>query len=346
MNRYEIDYYDDVSKIKETLKRIADALEAGNVTKAKEISGENTGLLSAKAILDSVKVITDDYASKHPVDKLQGAKIIPLTITNEISESDLQLKDDEYFDNNLGTSNKELHELKLHTDEGQSCDDDIVHNDYLIDLVQEMNKEQYIEFCQAMSYANYDLKVVKHSCYELEYEECLDAIKQALAIIGDDADDPNLEVQMNQDDSYTYEHELDKKGDNSVVKYHCGVINDSDYQIRETAYGYEAALDCETHFTSKKDCIFDYVTNEFGMHDARYTDIIKFAYYLGSPNAPKYSNVNRGYYSCGFAMRYGGHLITGGKDQLVKGINKDGDERYFALSYVESATDYWKRLDE
>ena len=98
MIRYEIDYYDDVSKIKETLKRIADALEAGNVTKAKEISGENTGLLSAKAILDSVKVITDDYASKHPVDKLQGAKIIPLTITNEISESDLQLKDDEYFD--------------------------------------------------------------------------------------------------------------------------------------------------------------------------------------------------------------------------------------------------------
>ena len=86
MNRYEIDYYDDVSKIKETLKRIAEALEAGNVTKAKAISGENTGLLSAKAILDSVKVITDDYASKHPVDKLQGAKIIPLTITNEENE--------------------------------------------------------------------------------------------------------------------------------------------------------------------------------------------------------------------------------------------------------------------
>ena len=110
MNRYEIDYYDDVSKIKETLKRIAEALEAGNVTKAKAISGENTGLLTVKAILDSVKVITDDYASKkdipptitndvpgfegtldalhniHPVDKLQGAKIIPLTITNEENE--------------------------------------------------------------------------------------------------------------------------------------------------------------------------------------------------------------------------------------------------------------------
>ena len=34
------------------------------------------------------------------------------------------------FHNYLGTSNKELHELKLHTDEGQSCDDDYVHNDY------------------------------------------------------------------------------------------------------------------------------------------------------------------------------------------------------------------------
>ena len=365
MNRYEIDYYDDVSKIKETLKRIAEALEAGNVTKAKEISGENTGLLSAKAILDSVKVITDDYASK---------KDIPLTITN----SDLQLKDEEVghpvdklqgndipgFEGTLDAldnlTNKELHEGKLHTDDGYQ-DDDIVHNDYLTDLVQEMNKEQYIEFCQEMSYVNYDLKVVQHSIDELEYKECLGAIKQALAIIGDDADDPNLEVQMNQDESfedyhanlsklnndpYTYEHEFDKKGDNSVVKYHCGVINDSDYQIRETAYGYEAALESEAQYTSKKDCIFDYVTNEFGMHGARYTDIIKFAYYLGSPNAPKYSNVNRGYYSCGFAMRYGGHLITGGKDQLVKGINKDGDERYFALSYVESATDYWKRLDE
>ena len=41
----------------------------------------------------------------------------------------------------------------------------------------------------------------------------------------------------------------------------------------------------------------------------------------------------------------GGHLITGGKDQLVKGINKDGDERYFALSFVESATGYWRYLD-
>ena len=91
----------------------------------------------------------------------------------------------------------------------------------------------------------------------------------------------------------------------------------------------------------------DYVENEFGSFGARYTDIIKFAYYLGSPNTFKYSNANRGYYSQGFNWpRYGGHLITGGKDQLVKGINSEGKERYFTLGSVESMTDYWKRLDE
>jgi len=90
MNRYEADYYQDVSSIKEILKRmnyhlsdIADALHKGNTTKAVELSGENTGLLTTKSILDSVKVITDDYDSKHPVEKLQGGKDIPLTITNE-----------------------------------------------------------------------------------------------------------------------------------------------------------------------------------------------------------------------------------------------------------------------
>ena len=89
----------------------------------------------------------------------------------------------------------------------------------------------------------------------------------------------------------------------------------------------------------------DYVTNEFGSHGARYTDIIKFAYYLGSPNTFKYSNANRGFYSCAFNTRFGGHLIKGGKDQLVKGVNNEGDERYFALSYVDQATEYWRYLD-
>ena len=98
---------------------------------------------------------------------------------------------------------------------------------------------------------------------------------------------------------------------------------------------------------TKKDAILDYVTNEFGITGARYTDIIKFAYYLsgnGNYNGPKYDNANRGYYSCAFNTRFGGHLIQGGKDQLVKGINNEGVERYFALSSVDSFTDYYQRL--
>ena len=90
----------------------------------------------------------------------------------------------------------------------------------------------------------------------------------------------------------------------------------------------------------------DYVTNEFGILGARYTDIIKFAYYLGAPNAPKYTSENRGYYSLAFSKGQGGYLIKGGKDCLVKGINNEGNERYFAFSFVEQATDYWKYVDD
>ena len=35
-------------------------------------------------------------------------------------------------------------------------------------------------------------------------------------------------------------------------------------------------------FRTKKDCILDYVTTSFRDKGARYTDIIKFAYYLGA----------------------------------------------------------------
>jgi len=122
---------------------------------------------------------------------------------------------------------------------------------------------------------------------------------------------------------------------------------EDDNDLRETARMYTEELEAG-NFKTKKDCILDYVTNVFGSYGARYTDIIKFAYYLGAPNASKFNNSNRGYYAC--ALTHGrwntGHLVTGGKDQLVKGINKEGKERYFALSNVDSFTDYYKRLDE
>ena len=118
-----------------------------------------------------------------------------------------------------------------------------------------------------------------------------------------------------------------------------GIRVDSDHDVRVAASCFEE------DYATKKDAILDYVTNEFGILGARYTDVIKFAYYLGAPNALKYDATrDRGYYSCAFATRFGGHLIQGGKDFLVKGINKEGKERYFALSNVDSFTDYYKRI--
>ena len=148
------------------------------------------------------------------------------------------------------------------------------------------------------------------------------------------------------EDEYTY--------DNDLNEYVDGIKNDSDHDIRSTAKMYFELLESTDlgnpdayKFRTKKDCILDYVTNEFGLFGARYTDIIKFAYYLGAPNARKFNSTDdRGYYAC--ALTHGrwstGHLVKGGKDQLVKGINCDGKERYYALSYVDNATDYYKRI--
>jgi len=87
-----------------------------------------------------------------------------------------------------------------------------------------------------------------------------------------------------------------------------------------------------------------YITNEFGSHGARYTDIIKFAYYLNHVDGPQFDSIrDRGYYSMGISGRKA-HLIRGGNDCLVKGINNDGLERYFALSFVENATGFWKYI--
>jgi len=301
-------------------------------------------------------------------------------------------------------SNKELHE-----------EDDTIHNDYLNEIVQDMNQIEYSNFHRdlSLSFAQNDAVSMTNFIYELEYEECLGAIKTALLITGDsdyvkavecsgfdmerkdelarnyvidcidgydnlntptsDNPDPagygncndcNNENQYGkvdkcvcQDDGGDGYYTTDKEGktindpdykkdpytyDNNLREYLEGVVNDSDHDIRSTAKMYE---DNDLAYgTTKKDCILDYVTNEFGSHGARYTDIIKFAYYLGAHNSPKYSNSNRGYYSCALNVRLNGHLIQGGKDCLVKGINKEGKERYFTLSFVESATDYWKRI--
>ena len=151
------------------------------------------------------------------------------------------------------------------------------------------------------------------------------------------------------EDEYTYEPNSNRdKGEPALIEYLDGIKNDSDYDVRVDAEYYGKFLSKfynNDNLSTKKDCILEYVTKAFRNKGARYTDIIKFAYYLGAPNAPKYDNSCRGYYAMAFNTRYGGHLIQGGKDQLVKGINKDGKERYFALSSVDNFTDYYKTIE-
>ena len=181
---------------------------------------------------------------------------------------------------------------------------------------------EYQEFCNEHCLPVNDTVAVSNYITDLDYDE-------VLGIISD--------LESQNDLSIRY-----KKNDGPLLWPNC-----PDLDIRKTARMYTEELEAG-NFSTKKDCILDYVTNVFGSYGARYTDIIKFAYYLGAPNASKFSYKDRGYYAC--ALTHGrwntGHLVTGGKDQLVKGINSEGKERYFALSHVESVTDYWKRLDQ
>ena len=198
-------------------------------------------------------------------------------------------------------------------------------HDYLHGLVQDLDSTAFLEFCNEHCLPTADAVAVSNYITDLDYDECL-------SIISD------LEARV---PFPIYSNDLSIRYKNKIKEFP-KVDNDDD--IRKTARMYDSEL-LAGNFKTKKDAILDYVTNEFGSHGARYTDIIKFAYYLGAHNAPKYTSENRGYYAMAFASRYGGHLIQGGKDYLVKGINKEGKERYFALSFVESATDYWKRID-
>lgn len=211
-------------------------------------------------------------------------------------------------------------------------------HDYLHQLVQNLDNNGYHEFCNEHCLPANDAVAVSNYITDLDYDE-------VLGIISD--------LEASNDLSIRYKNKIkefpksdDQANENVIESQMTYEYENNDRDIRETAKMYTNELEAG-NFRTKKDCILDYVTNEFGSQGARYTDIIKFAYYLGAPNASKFGYKDRGYYSC--ALTHGrwntGHLVTGGKDQLVKGVNKEGDERYFALSFVESATDYWKYLD-
>ena len=205
------------------------------------------------------------------------------------------------------------------------------HHDYLHQLVQNLDSDAYQEFCNAHCLRANDAEEVSNYITDLDYDEVLGIIKE-------------LEEEYpfgGKSDDQANEDAIELKHGHFSEKI--GVPYDDDYDLRCTARMYADELK-HGHFSTKKDCILDYVTNEFGSQGARYTDIIKFAYYLNGPNGIKFDSTrDRGYYSMGISGRRP-HLVCGGKDFLVKGINKEGDERYFALSFVESATSYWKHI--
>ena len=213
------------------------------------------------------------------------------------------------------------------------------HHDYLHGLVQDMDNDAYNEFCNTHCLPASDTVAVSNYITDLDYDEVLGIISdlEAEYPFGGKSDD-----QANEDaieESFTDTSEL-KHGHFSEK---IGVPYDDDYDLRCTARMYENELE-HGHLSTKKEAILDYVTNEFGSQGARYTDIIKFAYYLGDSSGSKFNSTrDRGYYSLGMSGR-SAYLIRGGKDFLVKGINKEGDERYFAHSFVESVTDYWKYI--
>ena len=221
----------------------------------------------------------------------------------------------------------EAEQAKLYTDDIKAQDDALnketqeeldTHHDYLHGLVQDLDNDAYYEFCNTHCLPASDTVAVSNYITDLDYDEVLGIIKEL-------------------EEEYPFGGKSDDQANEDAVTY------DDDYDLRCTARMYEGELK-HGQFGTKKDCILDYVTNEFGSQGARYTDIIKFAYYLGDSSGSKFNSTrDRGYYSLGMSGR-NPYLVHGGKDQLVKGINTDGVERYFALSNVESVTDYWKRI--
>ena len=289
MTRFEKEYYADINSIAKTLDRIANALESNNKVNEGPFATASDSKIYYKTRRD---MYMDNPCTKEEYEAASRENIPGFEGTLDALDG-LTIK-----------SNDQANE-------------DSIQNDYLHQLVQNLDRNAYLEFCNEHCLPSNDAVAVTNYITDLDYDEVLGIISDLEAANEDAIPDTG------------------------------GAPYDDDYDLRCTARMYTEEL-AAGNFRTKKDAILDYVTNEFGSHGARYTDIIKFAYYLGAPNSPKFNNSNRGYYAC--ALTHGrwntGHLVTGGKDQLVKGINREGKERYFALSFVESVTDYYKRLDQ
>jgi hypothetical protein len=122
-----------------------------------------------------------------------------------------------------------------------------IQHDYLHGLVQDLDNERYNEFCNIHCLPASDAVAVSNYIADLDFDECLGIINEIEAANEDD-------LLFSQDD---------------LIPRAC-----NDYDLRVTTKMYIAELEAGD-FRTKKECILDYITNEFGSHGARYTDIIK-----------------------------------------------------------------------
>ena len=280
MTRFEQDYYNDISSIEKSLKRIANALENNNKENKIYYKTRKDMFMDNPCTKEEYEAFKQEaHNVKHAFTGMDGTQV------DEAIELDIQ-------------------------------------HDYLHQLLKNLTMNEYQEFCNEHCLPVNDTVAVSNYITDLDYDEVLGIIK---------------DLEASNDLSIRYKNKIKE-----FPKV------DDDNNLRKTARMYIEELEAEINFRNKKECILDYVTNEFGSHGARYTDIIKFAYYLNNANGPKFGYDNRGYYAC--AMTHNrwkfGHLVYGGKDFFVKGINKEGNERYFAHSFVESVTDYWKYINK
>jgi len=273
----------------------------------------------------------DYYANINGIAKALDRIANELENNNKEDKIYYKTRKDMFADNSCTKEEYEAEQAELYTDDIKAQDDALnketqeemdIQHDYLHGLVQDLDNERYNEFCNIHCLPASDAVAVSNYIADLDFDECLGIINEIEAANADDL------LIHKSDDNY----ETDLQG-NRV---------DSDHDIRVTAKMYIAELN-SGDIKYKKDCILDYITNEFGSHGARYTDIIKFAYYLGNSGGAKFTTRDRGYYSLGMSGR-NPYLTRGGNDFLVKGINNDGLERYFALSFVENATGFWKYI--
>ena len=203
MTRNEQQLYSDVTSIKESLKKIANALEKSKAVTHADVHNAKynndipgfEGTLDALDVLCDIKTITDEYATLN-----QSNEALIARHKNKLS-SEFQKQD----------------EINASGD---------VHSDYIFDLVKGMSKEQYVKFFLDMDFgfALSDKLAFTDHILLLDYDLQLDVIKSALQATGE------LDIAERIGSDIGIRVDFDPK-------YVQGVKNDSDHDIRSTAHG-------------------------------------------------------------------------------------------------------------